>query len=419
MTQEITSLTVKNYKGVKGEITLNPEGKNLVVIAGANGSGKSSFIDAIAEIFDPKGTRITSRPIHDGAEEASAELTTDQARLLRVWKKNDAGTLSAYALDGAKYPSGKDFVLKATGGAIFDASEFVSMDAKAQRAELLAKVELPFDLTELDAKRAGFFDGRTEVTRDVKALTAQMAGFPPADPALPAEEVSAAAILAEHEEARQHNAQIQQAQSEADAFASRIEALDRHLAETRAAIVAAEEQRKVAEENRQAALDLTRGVNPIDTDEITARLSTIEETNAKVRAQAARAAVAAKLAAETAKAADLTAKLDAIDAQKAAGLKAAKFPVPGLSVDDDGITFDGVPFRQVNTAKKVEIAFDLMTQSKSGLRLVMIKDGDALDADTLAGIDRVATARGYIVLVERDRDDSREIGFTIAEGQLA
>ena len=419
MTQEITSLTVRNYKGVKGEISLNPEGKSLVVIAGSNGSGKSSFIDAISEIFDPKGTRLTSRPIHDGAEEASAELTTDQARLLRTWKKNDAGTLNAYALDGAKYPSGKDFVLKATGGAIFDASEFVSMDAKAQRAELLAKVELPFDLAELDARRAGYFDGRTDVTREVKNYTAQLAGFPPADETIPREEVSAAAILAEHEQARQHNAQIQQAKSEADAFASRIEALDRHLAETRAAIITAEEQRKVAEENRQAALDLTRGVNPIDTGEITARLSTIEETNAKVRAQVARAAVAAKLAAETAKADDLTAKLDAIDVQKAAGLKAAKFPVLGLSVDDDGITYDGVPFRQVNTAKKVEIAFDLMTQSKPDLRLVMIKDGDALDADTLAGIDRVATARGYIVLVERDRDDSREIGFTIAAGQLA
>jgi DNA repair exonuclease SbcCD ATPase subunit len=419
MAQEITSLTVRNYKGVKGEITLNPEGKSLVVIAGANGSGKSSFIDAITEIFDPKGTRITSRPIHDGADEASAELTTDQARLLRTWKKNDAGTLNAYALDGAKYPSGKDFVLKATGGAIFDASEFVSMDAKAQRAELLAKVELPFDLAELDAKRAGFFDGRTDVTRDVKALTAQLAGFPPADANLPAEEVSAAAILAEHEKARQHNAAVDQLVQSAIAVEDERLRAESTVARLTDELDAAQTYLLRAKETETEIVTKTKAARTIDTDEIAARLSSIEGTNAKVRAQAARTAVAAKLAAETAKAAELTAKLEAIDAQKAAGLKAAKFPVQGLSVDDDGITFDGVPFRQVNTAKKVEIAFDLMTQSKPDLRLVMIKDGDALDADTLAGIDRVASARGYIVLVERDRDDSREIGFTIAEGQLA
>jgi DNA repair exonuclease SbcCD ATPase subunit len=419
MAQEITSLTVRNYKGVKGEITLNPEGKSLVVIAGANGSGKSSFIDAITEIFDPKGTRITSRPIHDGAEEASAELTTDQARLLRTWKKNDAGTLNAYALDGAKYPSGKDFVLKATGGAIFDASEFVSMDAKAQREELLAKVELPFDLAELDAKRAGYFDGRTDVTRDVKALTAQLAGFPPVDETIPQEEVSAAAILAEHEKARQHNAAVDQLVQSAIAVEDERLRAESTVARLTDELDAAQTYLLRAKETETEIVTKTKAARTIDTDEIAARLSSIEGTNAKVRAQAARTAVAAKLAAETAKAADLTAKLEAIDAQKAAGLKAAKFPVQGLSVDDDGITFDGVPFRQVNTAKKVEIAFDLMTQSKPDLRLVMIKDGDALDADTLAGIDKVASARGYIVLVERDRDDSREIGFTIVEGQLA
>ena len=102
MNQKITSITVRDYKGVRGEITLKPSG-SLVVIAGSNGSGKSSLIDAVAEIFDPKGTRLTARPINDNAEEASAEVITTQARLVRTWKKNDAGTLAAFALDGAKF----------------------------------------------------------------------------------------------------------------------------------------------------------------------------------------------------------------------------------------------------------------------------------------------------------------------------
>ena len=68
---------------------------------------------------------------------------------------------------------------------------------------------------------------------------------------------------------------------------------------------------------------------------------------------------------------------------------------------------------------KTTIAFDLATSAKPDLRLIVVKDGDLLDAGSLAGIESLATARGYIVLVERDRDESRQIGFTITDGELS
>ena len=380
MNQKITSITVRDYKGVRGEITLKPSG-SLVVIAGSNGSGKSSLIDAVAEIFDPKGTRLTARPINDNAEEASAEVITTEARLVRTWKKNDAGTLAAFALDGAKYPSGKDFVLAATGGALFDASEFVGMDARDQRAELLARVELPFSLVEIDAKRKGFFDARTDVTREVKSLTAQLAGLAALDESVPAEEVSATAILAEHETARRSNNDRQRALDNELDMESRVARLESELQQAKTELA---EIVKAAQ-----ALPPT-----VDLEALSSQLANVEETNTRVRAQQKRAEIATELEQSQNNEHVLTNNISKIDKQKVDGLAAAKFPIAGLSVDDDGITFDGVPFKQVNTAKKIEIAFDLMTQQKPDLRLVMVKDGDALDAETLAGIDRVATERG-------------------------
>jgi energy-coupling factor transporter ATP-binding protein EcfA2 len=420
MTQNITSLTVRGYKGIPGEITLKPEGKSLLVLAGANGAGKSSFIDAIAEIFDPKGTRITSRPINSGATEAEAEVVTTEARIVRKWKDNGPGTLAAYALDGAKYPSGKDFIVKATGGALFDPQEFVNLDEKKQRDQLLARVELPFNLDEITAKRKGFFDARTDVGRDVTRLEAQLKGYAPADPSIPVEEVSAAAILAEHEEARAYNSFLAQQVNAIASVQGEIESASANVTRLIDELDAARTSLSRAHET-EAALKakFAKLAGRIDTDAITARLATVEETNAKVRQQAHRAAVAAELADKTAERDALTAKLEAIDKAKVDGLAAAKFPVGGLSVDENGITFGGIPFKQVNTAKKTAIAFDLATLPQPDLRLIVIKDGDSLDADTLAGIEQIATARGYIVLVERDRDESREIGFTIVDGEVA
>jgi len=424
--QEITSIKVTNYKGVRGSIELEPEGKRLLVIAGPNGSGKSSFIGAVTEIFDPSGTRLTPRPINDEAPEASVTVTTDQARLVRTWKrdkegKEDAGTLAAFALDGAKYPSGKQFVLDATGGAIFDASEFVNMDAKQQRDQLLARVELPFNLAEIDERRKSLFEGRTDVTRQVKEKAAQLAAFPPADASLPTNEVSASAILAEAEAAREHNASVRAAHDGLAIIDSQLESAEAAVARMKHELAEAEAKLADTKTRRDDLYEAFRaGPELIDTTAITEKLTTLEDTNAKVRAQAQRTAIAAEHAALTGKEETLTAQIDAIDRQKADGLAAAKFPVEGMSVDDDGITFDGIPFKQVNTAQKVVIAFDLMTQAQPDLRLVIIKDGDTLDATSLAGIQKIAEARDYYVLVERDRDESRSIASAVfSNGQLA
>lgn len=404
--QKITSLKVRDYKGVRGEVTVLPEGKHLVVIAGPNGAGKSSFIDAIAEIFDPRGTRLTSKPIHDGAAAALAEVTTTEARLIRKWSKEDAGQLTAYALDGAKYPSGKDFVVQATGGAIFDARAFVSLDEKKQRDELLARVELPFDLAKLDAERKAAFDGRTDVTREVKRLTAVRAALPKPAADVPAEEESAATLVAEITTARELNEARR-------ANVQRREEGERYIDDLRQKIEDAEST-ILRLQDEYDALPLA-----VDVDALTARLEAVEQTNATVRAAREWAAADAALSEQTAAETALTEKLAAIDKQKRDGLAEAKFPVAGLSVDDDGITFDGVPFKQVNTAQQTLVAFKLLTTSRPNLRLIFIKDGDSLDSVTLDAIRAEAETSGYLVLMERDRDESREIASAVfTDGQV-
>ena len=145
----------------------------------------------------------------------------------------------------------------------------------------------------------------------------------------------------------------------------------------------------------------------------------VDATNSKIRAQLSRAGVSAELdesiEAETA----LTADIKAIDKQKADGLAAAKFPVVGLGIDETGITFDGIPFRQVNPSQQIIVAFELLTVDKPDLRIIFIKNGDLLDNTSLAGIETLAIERGYYVIVERDRDNSGALGWTMKDGALA
>ena len=408
----ITSLAVRNYKGVR-EITILPEGKSLIVIAGSNGQGKSSFIDGIAEIFDPSGVRLTPKPIREGETKATAEVITTTSRLVRTWTKNDAGQLAAYAVDGGKYDSGKDYALEATGGALLDSSEFVLLDDKKQRAQLLALVDLPFNLAKLDADRKAAFDGRTDVSRELKRVTALVASLPKPPAGTPDEEVSSSVILAEAEAARLHNNEVSQAQLATETTANASAAAKAEVAHLTRALDAAKAQEQKAAKAAEDALAVAWTVSPVDIHGITAKLATIDATNAAVRDRKAyRAAVAERNAAQDAESV-LTAQIGAFDKTKVEGLKSAKFPVEGLSVSEDGITFEGIPFKQINSAKQDVIALNLVTSGRPEIRLVIMKNGDRLDAESLEQVDRTATERGYLVLVERDRDrDGKSIIVT-------
>lgn len=405
------TFTVENFKGVR-EISLSPEG-SLVVIAGGNGAGKSSFIDAFVELFDPKGTRLTPKPIRDGEDEARAEFTDTNlgVRIVRTWKKNDAGRLEVFALDGAKYSKPADVVASLTGGLIFDPVAFLNLDEKRQRDALLAKVDLPFDIDEVAREKAGAEQRRLEAGREVKRLQGALSALPPAADA-PAEEVSGQAILARIQDAQDVNRDREAAERNERFLAQQMQDVAAEMARLA-------KKREEFESRHTEAVERVASLGaPIDLSPMQQELAAVDETNRAVRARQAFERTAHELAEAESAHHDAQAAIDAVEKRKSAGLAAAKFPIDGLSVDESGVTFNGIPFGQVNSAMRRRVAFAIATAGEPKLRLVIVKDGDLLDGESLAAIRQLGEERGYTVLVERDRDESRQIGFTIQDGAL-
>lgn len=407
------TFSVRDYKGVR-EITLSPTGR-LVLIAGGNGAGKSSFIDGLTELFDPRGSKLTPKPIREGADEARAEYIDQDLdlKITRRWTKNgSAGTLTVETLDGAKYSRPSDVVASLLGGAIFDPVAFLNLDEKRQRDALLAKVELPFNLDEISREKAGAEERRLIAGREVKRLQGALSALAKPGQGLPDDEVSAREILAEIEQAQAVNRRREVASVDYDEAARTYDDLTAEI-ERLTALREEAAQRQAAAKHAIETLPVAVDIAPLRE-----RLASVEETNAQVRAARQYFTVSGELQVADLEHAAAQDALDRIAQTKAAGLAAATFPVDGLSVDDDGVTFNGVPFSQVNSAMRLRIAFAIATAGDPKLKLVIVKDGDLLDSNSLAAIADLAEGRGYTVLVERDRDESRRIGFTVRDGAL-
>jgi hypothetical protein len=247
----------------------------------------------------------------------------------------------------------------------------------------------------------------------VKRLQGALASKPTPPPGFSTEEISAADLIQQIAAAEDSNRARETARRQYDEAANQVADYD-------AQIEALKRKREEAADRQERAWRTIQiQPDPIDVNPLREQLAKIETTNRTRRAAREYMNLARELEIYQSAQRAAQAEIDQIEEQKRAGLAAAQFPVDGLSVDDDGVTFNGVPFAQVNSAMRRRIAFAIATAGDPKLRLVIVKDGDLLDADSLKAIADLAEERGFTVLVERDRDESRRIGFTVRDGALA
>lgn len=160
---------------------------------------------------------------------------------------------------------------------------------------------------------------------------------------------------------------------------------------------------------------------PIETDTtpILAAIANAEATNRQARAYAERQAALERLRGIREQSEDLTQVIADIDAKRLKILRAAKFPAPGLSLEGNMVTLDGIPFEQASTSQKIKVGLMIGAALNPTLKLIVIKDGGALDANNMQLIDRWSTDNDYLVLIERVADTAIGVGVRFVEGEVA
>lgn len=399
---KIIKLTAENVKRLKA-VEISPDG-TVQVITGRNAQGKTSVLDAIwLALGGGAAARETARPIRAGEDKASVTLDLGDLLVTRTWT-GDKTALTVKSAEGARYPSPQGVLDALVGRLSFDPLEFTRLSGRDQIAALLDLVDLDVDLPALAAQRAKLYSERTEIGRQGKVLEGQATGLGPVEDA-PAEELSASDLIALIRSEQQETERQQADHRQAARLGADVQRLEEELGRARSALAAA-----------QDALASHRPVK--DVAILEANLATIEETNRAVRRNADREAVARKLDAARTSYRETTAAIEEIDHSKAEALAKAVFPVAGLGFDDDGVTYNGVPFSQASAAEQIRVSLAMAMSLNPELRVIRILDGSLLDSDNLRLISEMATEHDYQVWIERVADGSG-VGVVIEDGEVS
>ena len=112
-----------------------------------------------------------------------------------------------------------------------------------------------------------------------------------------------------------------------------------------------------------------------------------------------------------------TKTIEGLDSQRDAAIAAASFPVPGLSFNETGVLYNGLPFSQCSSAEKLRVSVAIAIATSPKLRVIRITDGSLIDSKNMAIIEEMARSNDYQIWIERV-DESGKVGVFIEDGEV-
>lgn len=420
----LLGLDVVGFKRIRA-VKFRVSRDGITVIGGGNAQGKSSCLEAITCLLGG-GKHIPEVPVNLGEKRAeiAADLEDAQGRkyhLKRVINTDRQGYLEITRADGTQVGRAQEFLQAMQGVLWFDPCAFLSKPAKEQAEDLRRLVGL--DFSELNQQRQKIYDQRTMIGRDRDRAKGHFEKLPfHAD--APESEASAADLQAELAKANAHNQAYTENQMKLQKGENNLVLLQREVESSRnacqemrdriARLQAQLEQAEVGcSEAEERAKDYTAKIDrfrasladfeEIPTAEIVARMSDVEAANTKIRENQARAQAHTEWQDHEAQYEAQTFEIGGIDAEKRRQIAEAKFPVPGLAFDDEGVNvlFDNLPLSQASGAEQMRVAVAVAMGMSGGLRVCLVDEGERLDMGQLAALDQTVQELGGQVIMAR------------------
>lgn len=421
------------------DLNLDVENHSLALIGGKNGQGKTSAISALLmTLCGKRGMDYPDVPLKEGEDDAECVIRLSTApdgsdrdvfpdmsevTVTRRWERKRDGSIKESVQitdeDGQKSSSPQELLNSLFKSRGLNPLSLAETPPAQQRKMLMDLVGLSGEFDELDAEHAEAYSERTAVNKQGVTLKARLDGMT-YDESAPKEEVSVGSLLSELQAAEKENDRVRSVRKAADDADQAVsdaktdverkqKALEKAQADLAAAELTATSQRKQADESSY-----------IETDTIRARIDSVEEDNAKVRANQRYKEAEAELEALRKVRDELTVKVESIPSRQKELLAEADWPVADLSIDKDGVLYKGLPESQASLAERIRLWCRVAAALNPKLPLLVFNDGNALDYDSMKELDEFLEGSGFQAIVEfvtRNAEDEDRCVVVIEDGK--
>ena len=412
----ILSFTAEHVKRLKF-VEIDPN-KNFVVIAGNNGQGKSSILDAMTlggkNSFGPN-------PINKNATEAVISLDFGRFKVTRIIKGGST-SLKIEGADGERFPSPQT-LLDGLIGEMFDPWMFAEMKKDKQMQTL--KDVVGIDFSELDEEYNTLFTHRTVVGQNLRQENARLADLPEYRDVK--EKVDVTDIMQSMKNAQEANEKVEKSKLGLTALKSDLEVINENRCSLDSSIDTLESElkvlkdeiiTKVASRNSASASALAKEkeisthevsiskMEVIDLAVFTAKTKEAEDTNEKFAANSKRDDQRKRVSDIKSEHTNQTKRLEEIKSAKSEKMSTVKFPIKELTFDDDkGVLFNGMEFDSASSSDRLKASVAVGVALYPKMPIMLVRRGSDLDTESLRTLHHLAVEQGAQIWIERVGED--------------
>ena len=370
MAIKINKLEIENVKRVKA-VKIEPTANGLTIIGGNNNQGKTSVLDAIAWALGGNDFR-PSQAMREGSV-IPPNLHIVMSNGLVVERKGKNSDLKVTDPSGQK--AGQQLLNSFIERLALDLPKFMEAPGKEKAKILLKIIGIGDRLAQLEREEKELYNQRLTIGQiaDRKKKFAEEQPYYPDAPLVP---LSASELIRQQQEILAQNGENQRKRLRLHELEQQSQALMEQMQELLHRQEQVEKDLAIA---RTAAQDL----QDQSTAELEQNISQIEEMNRKVRANLDKSKAEDDAQDYQDQYTALTAKIEAARKAQTDLLAGAELPLPGLSVQDAELIYNGQKWDNMSGSDRLKVATAIVRKLNPECGFVLLDKLEQMDLVTL------------------------------------
>lgn len=395
MTVKINKLEIENVKRVKA-VTIEPTSNGLTILGGNNNQGKTSVLDAIAWALGGNKYK-PSKPARDGSMNPPT-LRLELSNGLIVERKGKNSDLKVTDPSGQK--AGQQLLDSFVEELALNLPKFIESSAKDKANTLLQIIGVGEKLWELDRKEEQLYNERRtigQIADQKKKYAAEQPQYPEA----PNELVSIADLIHEQQEILARNGENAKKRQNRENIVNSLHLSEARLKQLKEQLAQEEATHESLMSDYIAANKSIEDLVDESTDEIESSIANIEEINRKVRANLDKEKAEEDAKQYSSQYNNLSKQIQDVRDERTSLLDSADLPLPGLSVEDGELVFEGQKWDNMSGSQQLRVATAIVRKLKPECGFVLLDKLEQMDIPTLTEFGKWLESEGLQAIATR------------------
>lgn len=395
MTVKINKLEIENVKRVKA-VTIEPTSNGLTILGGNNNQGKTSVLDAIAWALGGNKYK-PSKPARDGSMNPPT-LRLELSNGLIVERKGKNSDLKVTDPSGQK--AGQQLLDLFVEELALNLPKFIESSSKDKANTLLQIIGVGDKLWELDRKEERLYNERRtigQIADQKKKYAAEQPQYPEA----PNELVSIADLIHEQQEILARNGENARKRQNREEIRSQLHLSESRLKQLKEQLAQEEATHEKLMGDYIAANKSIEDLVDEPTEEIEESIANIEEINRKVRANLDKEKAKEDAKQYSSQYDNLSKQIQDVRDERTSLLDSADLPLPGLSVEDGELVFEGQKWDNMSGSQQLRVATAIVRKLKPECGFVLLDKLEQMDIPTLTEFGKWLESEGLQAIATR------------------